>query len=89
MDPNLYYFYCMIDINKMVEFWPNKWVVKGIGYECRIVASRYCDEIDKTHKLGKPDSSNKLTNFMAMISKKNVSSTIWNHRLMHSNCGYI
>ena len=73
----------------MVEFWPNKWVVKDIGYECRIVSSRYCDEIEKTHKLGKSDSSNKLTKFMAMIAKKNGTSTLWHCRFTHSNYVYI
>jgi hypothetical protein len=42
-----------------------------MGYEYRIISSGYCDETKKIYKNVKIESSNKLVEFMAMISKVN------------------
>jgi hypothetical protein len=51
--PNLLSIYCITHTNKKVEFWPDRWVVKDINDNFKVVASGYCDEFECMYKLGK------------------------------------
>jgi hypothetical protein len=73
--------------NKKVECWPNKWAIKDINDNFKVVASRYHDESEHIYKMGKsspPPVSNK---FNAMVANANDDSKLWHFHLNHTNYG--